>query len=65
MCIVDKIDFIVEACPIGTIFSLLMDLSDCSTISQSEELFGYVEAQMHQWKVVGPYVQQFLCVEIY
>ena len=44
---------ILDTCPIGTIFSLLMDLADCSTISQCEELFSYVEAQMHQWKMVS------------
>ncbi|XP_067943568.1 THO complex subunit 1-like isoform X2 [Watersipora subatra] len=39
-----------ESCPLGTIFSMLMDLADCSTIDQCEQLFTFVENKMAKWK---------------
>jgi len=44
---------LVESCPLGTIFSMLMDLADCSTISQCEDLFTYVEGKMGKFKSVS------------
>ena len=56
-----RVDDYLESCPLGTIFSMLMDLADCSTIEQCEELFTFVETKMSKWKAVSWLVLSHEC----
>lgn len=44
---------VVDLCPVGTVFGMLLDLADCSTIDQCQQLFAYVEQNISHWKSVS------------